>query len=158
MSKYPGNPYWHHEHDVPMMILTRAEWDEAKANGHLTPEHVFNRLHNIAVHVLGVEGSIGFDDDGFVVSLTAGGLALDHGVTLRVFPNDHPPPHVHIELRSHPTAKLRVRLDTGEYLDAAPKGLSTEKLKGFQAAIAESHDTLAKWWEEYHGDPVVVGG
>lgn len=41
-------------------------------------------------------------------------------------------------------------------MDDPPKGLNTKKLKGFAAAIAESHPVLAAWWEEYHGEPVVV--
>lgn len=156
MSKYLGNPRWCQEHDQPIAIMTRADWDKAAALGQLTPEHVFQRLHNIAVHAMGEEGAAGFDDEGFMVSLTAAGVALECGVTLRVFPNDHPPPHVHIELKSHPGSKLRVRLDTGEYMDDPPKGLNTKKLKGFSAAIAESHPVLAAWWEEYHGEPVIV--
>lgn len=73
-----------------------------------------------------------------------------------MFPNDHPPPHVHIEFKSHPGSKLRVRLDTGEYTDDPPRGLSTKKLKGFTAVITESHQVLAGWLEEYHGEPVIV--
>ncbi|WP_159081404.1 DUF4160 domain-containing protein [Nocardioides sediminis] len=159
MSKHPGNPYWHQERDVPIMIMSRREWDAAAEAGHLTPEHVFTRLHNIAVYAFGedMESPIAFDEHGFVLSLTAAGISLEGGITLRVYPNDHPPPHVHIELRSHPGAKLRLRLDNGEYLDEPPKGLSTKKLNGFKAAITESHEVLTGWWEEYHGDPVTVG-
>ncbi|MGO1665311.1 MAG: DUF4160 domain-containing protein [Micrococcaceae bacterium] len=157
MSKHPDNPWWCQEHDAPLMIHTRVQWDEASEAGHVTPEHVMQRLKNIADHVFDNETSIGFDDEGFVVSLTAAGMALPGGVTLCVYPNDHPPPHVHIRVRSHPAAKLRIRLDTGEFMDNTPDGLVRKKLNGLQAAVRENHTVLAGWWQEYHGDPVVIG-
>lgn len=136
--------------------MTRAEWDEASDAGHVTAEHVMQRLKNIADHIFGNETVAGFDDEGFVVSLIAEGLPLPGGVTLYVYPNDHPPPHVHITLRSHPHTKLRIRLDTGEFMDDAPRGLVRKKLKSFQASVRENHDVLAEWWETYHGDPVTL--
>lgn len=156
MSRYPGNPWWHHQLDIPITIMSRSEWDEAAAAGHVTPEHVMRRLKNIADHAFDNQTVMGFDEDGFVVSLIAEGLALAGGVTLRVYPNDHPPPHVHIEVRSRPNARIRINLATGEFLDDAPRGLPRKKLKGFQAAVRENHEVLATWWESYHGEPVVL--
>lgn len=156
MSRYPGNPWWHQERDIPFSIPTRVEWDEAAAAGHLTPEHVMQRLKNILDHAFDNQTVMGFDEDGFVVSLIAEGLLLADGLTLYVFPNDHPPPHVHIKLRAHPNAKIRISLETGELLDDAPRGLASKKLKRFQAAVREHHDVLATWWEHYHGGPVVL--
>jgi len=57
------------------------------------------QLH-IAVHELGHEGSAGFDSDGLFISLIAAGLKIDGGVTLRVFPNDHPPPRLNVDIRA----------------------------------------------------------
>lgn len=137
------------------MIMTRAQWDEATAAGHVTPEHVMLRLRNIADHIFGVESGIGYDEDGFVIGLTSAGLALQGGVILRVFPNDHAPPHVHIEVSSHPHAKIRINLATGDLLDDPPRGLPTKKLKRIQALVHENRAALATSWEKYHGGPVV---
>lgn len=156
MAKHPDNPYWHQDHDKPIMILSRADWNRAVDAGHLTPDHVLLRLKNIADHAFGNETVMGFDDEGFATSLIAEGLPLPSGVTLYVYASDHLPPHVHIKLRSHPNARLRVRLDTGDFLDDAPRGVSTKKLKGFQDAVRENHDVLAGWWKAHQGGPVVV--
>jgi hypothetical protein len=156
MSRHPGNPWWHQELDIPIMIMRRTEWDGATAAGHATPEHVMGRLKNIADRAFDNQTVMGFDEDGFVVSLIAEGLPLPGGVTLYVYANDHPPPHVHITVRAHPNAKIRINLETGEYLDDAPRGLASKRLKGFQTAVRENHPLLASWWESYHGNPVVL--
>jgi hypothetical protein len=62
---------------------------------------------------------------------------------------------VHIEVRSHPHAKIRINLATGEFLDDVPRGLPSKKLRRFQAVVREHHDVLATLWESYHGEPVV---
>lgn len=156
VSRHPDNPYWCQTHDQARLIMTRAEWDEAKAAGHLTPDHVFLRLKNIADHIFGNETSMGFNDEGFVVSLVAGAVSLEGGLRLRVWPNDHPPPHVHIEVRAHPDWRIRVNLQTVELMDELPAGLRRRQFRGFCQAIRDCHPTLAAWWEEYHGDPVVL--
>ncbi|MFD1848011.1 hypothetical protein [Arthrobacter flavus] len=74
MSKHPGNPYWCQTHDNPTGIYTRGDWDEAVAGGHITPEHVWERLYRIAIGEFGVMGPAGYDEDGFFLSLTAEGL------------------------------------------------------------------------------------
>ena len=142
---------------MPIMIMTRAEWDEAAAAGHLTPEHVIQRLKNIADHAFGNETVLGFDEDGFVISLTAEGLPLPGGVKLYIYPRDHPPPHAHIEIRSHPDIKLRINLETSEFMDSAPSGLAGKKLRGMRKAVIENHGILSSWWESYHGGPVSLG-
>jgi hypothetical protein len=157
VSKHPDNPWWHQERDAPVMIMTRVEWENAAAAGHLTPEHVMQRLKNIADYAFDIETVAGFDEDGFVISLIAEGLPLSGGVKLYVYSNDHPPPHVHIKLSSHPDDKIRINLETGEYMDDAPRGLARKRLKGIQTAVRENHDVLASWWEKHHGDPVALG-
>jgi hypothetical protein len=156
MSKHPDNPHWCQNHDQPFVIKSRAEWDEAEEAGYITPEHVFIRLKNIADHIFENESSMGFDDDGFVISLVAGAITLEGGLKLRVWPNDHPPPHVHIEIRAHPEWTIRVNLETVALMDELPSGLSAKQFRGFLATIRESQPMLADWWETYHGDPVVL--
>lgn len=117
---------------------------------------MFARLKNIADQIFENETSMGFDDDGFVISLTAGAVSLDGGLKLRVWPNDHPPPHVHIEVNSHPEWKIRVNLMTIELMDDLPAGMKAKQFRGFCDAIRECHSTLAGWWEDYRGDPVVL--
>lgn len=156
MSKYADNPWWCQEHDAPIMIMSRSDWYRATAGGHLTMEHVMLRLRNLGNHVFGEQGAAAFDENGFVTSLTSAGLTLAGDVRLRVYPNDHSPPHVHIEVPSHPKAKIRLSLATGAFLDDPPRGIPSKKLKRFQAAVRENHDVLAAWWERYHGEPVVL--
>lgn len=157
VSKYPDNPYWCQTHDNPKVINTRPEWDQAEVDGYITLEHVFMRLKNIADHIFGNETFMGFDDEGFVISLVAGGIRLEGGLTLRVWPNDHPPPHVHIEVKAHPEWKIRVNLETIELMDELPSALKAKQFSGFLDAIRECHPKLAGWWESYHGDPVTLG-
>ncbi|NKR92253.1 DUF4160 domain-containing protein [Rhodococcus hoagii] len=156
MRKHPDNPLWDHERDLPIMIYTRLEWEEAAESGHLTAEHVLQRLKNIADHVFENEGAAAFNEDGFVAALIAEGLSLPNGVKLHVYPKDHPPPHVHVEVRAQPGAKIRVSLVTGEYLDEIPAGIKSKQLKNFQAEIVKHYDLLESWWEKNHG-PVTLG-
>ena len=156
MSRYPDNPWWCNNHDGPKLIPTRSDWAQAARGGYVTPEHVMMRLKNIADHVFGNETVMGFDEDGFVTSLTSAGLALGGGVALQVYPNDHPPPHVHIKVRSLPDAKIRISLATGDLLDDPPRGLPAKKLRGIQKLVREHHELLASWWENYQGEPVVL--
>lgn len=156
MSKYPDNPFWCQEHDTPLVIMSRSEWDRAAAAGYVTAEHVMNRLKNIVDRAFDNQTIMGFDEDGFVISLTAEGLRLSGGVTLCVYANDHPPPHVHIKVRAHPNVDIRISLETGEYLDDPPRALASKKLRGFQRAVRENHPLLASWWQRHQGDPVIL--
>ena len=157
MSRHPDNPYWCDSHDQPIMVQTREEWDKALAAGYLTPEHLISRLENIAIHHFGNEGAIGFDDEGFVVSLVAGSILVEGGVKIRVYPHDHDPPHAHIELRSHPGAKLRIGLADGALMDPVPKGLSSKKVGYLRSAVAENGAALVGMWAEYQGGSVELG-
>lgn len=153
MSSYPGNPYWDQEGDQPIPILSRAEWDEAEREGHLTAEHVLLRMKHIAEHDLIVGGSVGFDVDGFVISLVAESLQATGGVTLIVRTNDHPPPHAHIEVKGRPEIKLTVNLATAEIVGDIPDGWS-KKVRSIQRAVRGHHAMLAGWWEKNHGTRV----
>jgi hypothetical protein len=157
MSQYPNNPLWCQNHDRPIAIVSIADWEQADADGHLTPEHVLQRIHDIAEFEFGNGEELGFDGDGFLVSLAADGMQLPGGVTLSVYPNDHPPPHVHVRIRALPHVKLRISLETGEPLDdGLPDGWS-KKLKRIQRLVADNAPTLASWWEKHHGEAVAFG-
>ncbi len=134
-------------------LYTRSDWDGAVADRTLTPDHVLDRLWRIAVHEFGVEGAAAYDEDGFFLSLTAEGLQLEGGVTLRVHTHDHPPPHVHVQRPGE--IDVRINLESGELLGPVPAGVSAKKLRGLRAAVRESHDRLSNWWEKNHGTPVV---
>lgn len=148
-------PEHEHAHEAASdheTLYTRSDWDRAVAEGTLTSDHVLDRLRRIAVHEFGIEDPAAYDEDGFFLSLTAEGLHLEGGVTLRVNPRDHLPPHVHVQRPGE--IDVRINLESGELLDPVPKGLSSKKLRGFRAAVLESHDLLSDWWEKYHGTPV----
>ena len=136
-----------------MMIYTRADWDRAVSAGTLSSDDVVARMTRIAVHEFGEEGPAAYAEDGFFVSLTAEGLRVEGGVTLRVYANDHPPPHVHVQ---RPGAfDIKINLQTGELMEPLPVGVSMKKLRGFRDAVLESHEILGGWWEKNHGTPVV---
>lgn len=134
-------------------LLTRSDWDQALADGVLTFGDVVERLRRIAVHEFGEEGAAGYDDQGFLISLTAEGLRMDSGETIRVHANDHPPPHVHIQRPGK--HDIKINLETGDAMGDLPRDVRTKQLKGFRAAINENFEQLGAWWEKNHGTPVV---
>ncbi|ELB90653.1 hypothetical protein Rwratislav_23294 [Rhodococcus wratislaviensis IFP 2016] len=79
--------------------MLREDWEQAAEEGHITPEHVLQRLENILTYAEGNEGPVDFDEDGHVIALVAWSKQMEGGYKLRVWPRDHPPPHAHIELR-----------------------------------------------------------
>jgi hypothetical protein len=147
MSKYPGNPWWHHENDVPIAILDEFAWNEAAAGGHLTAEHILQRLENILEFEFGRGAEMGLAADGFYNALVADGWRLEGGVTVRLHPNDHPPPHVHLEFRSDPRLDLRLSIETGELLDVAPAGWA-KRIKAAAAQVLDLQSTLMERWSE----------
>ncbi|QBJ94578.1 DUF4160 domain-containing protein [Rhodococcus sp. ABRD24] len=154
MSKYPDNPWWDHANDRPNPLMTKEQWEQADADGHITPEHVLFRLRNILVFAMGNPGPVGYDEDGHVISLVGASIQLEGGVKLRVCSRDHNPPHVHIEHSDFRGQKLRVNLVTGEFIDTAPRGLKTTKMKGYKRAIVEPEDRLKEMWVTAHGEYV----
>jgi len=130
-------------------FYTRADWDRAVAAGTLTAEDVLARLTRIAVHEFGTEGPAAYDEDGFFLALTAEGLRVEGGVTLRVPTNDHPPPHVHVQRPG--LADIKISLETGEPIEPVPTDASAKKLRGLQAAVRENRSQLVDWWEKNHG-------
>lgn len=59
----------------------------------------------------GEERAAGYDEDGFLASLTAEGIRMDSGETIRIHANDHPPPHVHVQRPV--TRDIKINLETG---------------------------------------------
>jgi hypothetical protein len=148
MSKYPDNPCWCPSHDQPIALLTSSDWQEAEHQEHLTPEHVFSRLSDILEYALGQGEEMGLDEDGFHRALVADGYRLEGGVTVRMCTRDHPPPHVHIEIKGEPRLRLRMHLESGQLLDSPqPPGLK-KKLEIARAFIAEYRDKLHTRWAE----------
>lgn len=111
MSRYPNNPFWHHAGDRPISIDSPEEWDRAAAEGHLTAEHVLNRLEAIVEFEVGNGAEMGYDENGFRVSLVSVGLSVEGGVKFYVYPNDHPPLHTHIVLKADTAFEMRLRLE-----------------------------------------------
>lgn len=147
MSTQPGNPYWCQNHDRPIMIMSQGEWDQARADGWLTDEHIVQRLTDVANFALGNGAELGFGPDGFLVSLVSDGMRLEGGVTLQVYSNDRPPPHVHVLLRGQPKVTLRIRLDNGEPMDAPPS-IRSRDMRRFTELVLENSETLIGWWQK----------
>ncbi len=147
MSTHPRNPYWCQNHDRPIMIMSQGEWDQARVDGWLTDEHIVLRLADVANFALGNGAELGIGHDGFLVSLVSDGMRLEGGVTLQVYTNDHPPPHVHVLLRDQPKLKLRIRLDDGEPMDAPPS-IRSRDLRHFKELVLEHSETLTDWWQK----------
>jgi hypothetical protein len=154
MSRHPGNPYWCDEHDNPVAIMNQDDWDAAQASGHLTVEHVLLRLQDMLEYQFGSGAEMGLDENGFIVALVADGWRLDGGVTVHIFPNDHPPPHVHVRFRSDPKRQLRLAIESGEVLGAdIPRGWA-KKVRKVSAFVVTSQDLLMNRWVELHGEAI----
>jgi hypothetical protein len=147
MSKYPDNPYWCQRHDHPIAPLTGTDWQEAMLKGHLTPEHVFSRLSDILEYALGEGIEIGLDEDGFLKALVADGYPLERGVTVRLCTRDHPPPHVHIEIKGDPRLRLRMDLESGQILDGDRQHPGLKKKLRVARRFVMDHQNLllARW-------------
>ncbi|MFE6859690.1 DUF4160 domain-containing protein [Nocardia sp. NPDC057668] len=154
MSQHPNNPYWCQNHDRPKAILSRRDWEEAEAGGYITADHVLDRLYAIAVREFGDSGPAAYDEEGFMIALTAEGIRCQGGVTLQVY-NDHPPPHVHIVIKADPSKKLRINLETGEMMDEIPNGWA-KKLKAARGLVNQNHSGLLQLWESKNG-PITRG-
>jgi len=151
MSRYPNNPYWHDASDLPISIDSQEDWDAASTAGHLTAEHILLRLEAIIEFEFGNGAEMGFDENGFLVSLVSVGMAVEGGVKFDVYPNDHPPPHVHIVLKADLSFEMRLRLDNAEPMnDKIPNGWA-KRINHWQAVVVKHNLVLIEWWVGYHG-------
>jgi hypothetical protein len=135
-------------------VYTRADWEEAVADGWLTRNHVEARLHNLAVRDFGELGPVGYDDEGFITSLVAEGMTVEKIGHFSVHTDDHDPPHVHVRPFGS-QINLRFSLETGELLDELPPGVKSKRLKAIKAALIENRDRFGRWWKKAHGGAVV---
>lgn len=148
MSRHPGNPYWHQDRDIPITILDQATWNEVVADGYLTAEHVLVRVSHMAAYEFGNGADAGLAEDGFFNALVADRWQLTSNVKARMWPDDHVPPHVHLEMRQHPEKDLRVSIETGQLLDdGAPPG-TVKQMKRISALVREMSPILMERWTE----------
>ncbi len=136
-------------------VDTPEAWEAAEAAGAITADDVLERLGRMAVYEFGEMGPSGYDEDGFVLSLVAKGVP-EGSLLLDVHTRDHWPPHVHVkrpeDLGSH---GVIIDLRTGEIDEARlPKGIRGKDLKRMSELVAKHHDTLAGYWEAFHGTKV----
>lgn len=68
------------------------------------------------------------------------------GATVFVFPNDHPPPHLHVRCQG---AVVRLRISDAEQLDQAP-GFPPRVLRMARAWLLLNRDAAADAWASYH--------
>ena len=136
-------------------ILAAGDWAKAIDEGRLTAQDVFVRLTRMALHEFGEsqeDWPIAFDEDGFVTALTAEGIQMEAGVTLRICTRDHPPPHVHIQRRGEEDVK--VNLETGVVEGTLPQGVRPKQFKKFSALVQQQHALLCDLWLKNHGTSV----
>lgn len=137
-----------------------AGWELAEAEGRLEAEDVMGRLINMALYEFGEnrdDWPMAFDEEGFLTALTAEGKSFDGGISIHVWPNDHPPPHVHILKKSEPDSQyVKINLETGESEGTLPPWASQKQLKKIQALIKKHHQLFEGWWQKNHGSPVTL--
>jgi len=138
---------------------TGSGWRLAESEGRIEAEDVLQRLVFMALHEFGEnqdQWPMAFDDEGFLTALTAEGLHLEGGISIHVWPNDHPPPHVHILKKSERDgANVKINLATGEPDGDLPSWADRKQLKKIGVLIAQHRDLLAEWWEKNHGEAVI---
>jgi hypothetical protein len=136
----------------------RSGWELAESEGRIEAEDVLERLVRIALHEFGENQDkwpMSFDDEGFLESLTAEGIHLKSGISIHVWPNDHPPPHVHVLRKSEPDSNdLKIDLATGEPDGELPDWVHRKQLRNIKALVVEHHEKLAAWWLKHHGEVV----
>ncbi|BDI22903.1 DUF4160 domain-containing protein [Herbiconiux sp. L3-i23] len=137
-----------------------AGWALAEDEGRLEDSDILSRLVRMALFEFG-EGKetwpAAFDEEGFLTALTAEGRRFDGGISVHVWPNDHPPPHVHILKKSEPdNHHLRISLETGDPLGDLPPWVDHNQLKRIKALIAKHHQLLEGWWEKHHEKAVTL--
>lgn len=150
MSRHPDNPWWSQESDAPITVTTREQWDEAEANGHITPEHVLLRLEAMLRVAVGepTDGGAAYDEDGFVRALVAAGWAGE-GWRVQLHPNDHEPPHVHFWDKGDPRRQIRLDISTGQPLEGETVAPAVRKKLGKATHFIQSnHDLLMSHWNE----------
>ena len=70
----------------------------------------------------------------------------EDGMRFAIYPNDHNPPHVHVQLSNGESC--RIALFSGEFLDPPPAGMRRTIKRRYRNEI---EDLIAEW-EKYHPD------
>lgn len=153
MSRHPGNPYWNHELDIPIVIY-RQDWDQASIDGHVTEEHVLERVQGILRHARGPQAGdvVAYDADGFISALIAEGIRTKDNIQIRINPDDHWPRHAHIIIPGDPKQRLTINLDTLTIDQELPDGWS-KKGRAIEEATRQNLDLLLRWWDKYRPGP-----
>ena len=73
-------------------------------------------------------------------------IATIAGAAVFVFPNDHPPPHVHVRFQG---VAVRLRIADAGPLDAA-SGFPPRVLRDARAWLLRHRDVAAAAWADYH--------
>lgn len=127
-------------------IGQRSGWQLAESEGRIEAEDVLDRLVRMVLHQFGENydaWSMAFDDEGFLESLTAEGMRLEGGISIHVWPNDHPPPHVHILKKSASDGNdLAINLATGEPEGELPDWVDRKQL----TKIRRSSSSITRCW------------
>lgn len=101
--------------------------------------------------------AMALDSEGFLTALVADGMRFDGGISVHVWPNDHPPPHVHILKKSESDGRsVKISLETGEVEGDPPEWASRSQLKNMKVLIVKHHELFSNWWQKNHGEPVTL--
>jgi len=129
----------------------RDGWNLAEAEGRLEAQDVLDRLARIALYEFSEhkdDWPMAFDDEGFLIALTAEGKSFDGGISIHVWPNDHPPPHVHIMKKSEPDKSyVKINLETGEHEGDMPVWADRKQLKKIKVLVVKNQQLFEDWWK-----------
>lgn len=77
-----------------------------------------------------------------------GEVFRERGYVGKVYPNDHAPPHVHIE-----KGKASIKIDVANFRVVSIKGdkLKPKEIKAAKALAQKYQATIIAKWEEYFG-------
>jgi hypothetical protein len=73
-------------------------------------------------------------------------IATISGATVFVFPNDHPPPHVHVRFQG---AVARLRITDATALDAR-SAVPPRVMRDVRTWLLRNRDRVAEAWAAYH--------
>jgi hypothetical protein len=135
-------------------------WALAESEGRLQAEDVLGRILKMALYEFGEttdDWLIALDSEGFLTVLLAEGKRFDGGISVHVWPNDHPPPHVHILKKSESDSRsVKISLETGEVVGDPPEWATRPQLKNMRALIVKHRELFSNWWEKNQGEPVTL--
>lgn len=138
----------------------RQGWANAASESRLEPGDVLGRLAAMALFEFGDsqdEWPVAFDDDGFIVALTAEGKVFEGGLIVRVWPRDHASAHVHIYKKSErENGSVKINLATAELDGNLPRWADRKRLTKMQQLVRDNHGLFAGWWAKNHDEVVTL--